>query len=273
MNRLWKPLFAALGVLLGMAGCAPFWEEITSNERDWNYVFSYNKPNPLIVLRDSKDGVRRAEALSELHEPKQHGGSDQDQEAFLSILNKAATQEQEPLCRLAAIRSLGKYHDPRAARILEYVYSLPTVRPSDGGAWLPFTQENNYLIKKESLFALENTRDPQAHLKMIEVARGPGPDREKASLTDRQQTQDEKIIAIRALRNYHQPESAEALKYVLRKEKDVALRDRALQSLEEVTGNRWPTAYEAWQVEVVQPQPPGPGGINGLIQQVGGWFK
>src|SRR5437660_4147494 len=100
-----------------------------SHERDWSYIHGFGKPHPLTVVRDSPDGARRAQALCELKEPLQNGGNAQDQEAYLKVLDVTATTDIEPLCRLSAIRTLGKFHDPRAARILEEVYQLPVRRP------------------------------------------------------------------------------------------------------------------------------------------------
>ena len=67
---LCAPLFAF--------GCASFWDDVTS--RDFSFSGMFTKPNPLLVLRDSSDGDKRAKALAALHEPKQHGGSDAEQD-------------------------------------------------------------------------------------------------------------------------------------------------------------------------------------------------
>ena len=256
----------ALGCLLASsAGCATFWDEALSNERDWAYITGIGKPSPLVVIRDNADGaknadgLRRAQAFSQLREPLQTGGNAQDQQVYLDILAAAARTDTEPLCRLSAIRALGKFKDPRAARILEDVYQQPK---------LPFTQENNSLIRKEALVALEQSHDLDSRRLLIQVARQPGPS-PTADLGDRQQTQDEKIVAIRALRHYKKQEDCiETLKYVLKTEKDIALRDRALQSLEETTGKRWPAALEAWQRSDVQPLPAN----DNPIQTVTGWL-
>ena len=182
------------------------------------YVWNHDKPHPLVVLRDNPDGVRRAQALSELKEPLRNGGDAKDQEGYLKILGTAAKDDREPICRLTAIRSLGKFHDPRAARALEEVYQQQK---------LPFTAENNSLIRKEALVALETMNDDEARHLLIRVARQPGPATE-SSLSDRQQTQDEKIVAIRALGKYKQPECADALAYVLKTEQLLnSVRDRS----------------------------------------------
>ena len=266
MIRYWPRTFGVACLLLAAAGCASFWDEVISHERDWSYATGWGRPNPLVVIRENADrtpnadGVRRAQALSQLKEPLQTGGNAKEQQLYLEILGIAAKEDSEPLCRLAAIRSLGKFHDPRAARTLEDVYQQQK---------LPFTQDNNSMIRKEAIVALENTRDPEARHLLIRVARQPGPPA-TADLTDRQQTQDEKIVAIRALGKYRQQECADALAHVLRSEKDVALRGRAVQSLEESTGKKWPLAYEAWQREDVRPLPGEPN--SEFIQRVSGWM-
>ena len=50
---------------------------------------------------------------------------------------------------------------------------------------------------------------------------------------------------------------------------NIALRDRALQSLEEMTGQRWPADIAAWQGQEIRPQP----GSDNVIQRVGAWLK
>lgn len=257
--------FALACLLAPSAGCATFWEEAMSHERDWAYITGIGKPPPMVVIRDNADGApnadghRRAQAFSILREPLHNGGNAQDQDAYLNILGAAARTDSEPLCRLAAVRTLGKFKDPRAARILEEVYQQPK---------MPFTQDNNSLIRKEALVALEQSHNDDARHLLIRVARGPGPSA-TADLTDRQQTQDEKIVAIRALKHYKEhPECIETLKYVLRTEKDISLRDRAVQSLEETTGKRWPADLNAWQRGEPQPLPPN----DGFIHTVTGWL-
>jgi hypothetical protein len=263
MKQQWLRWMGSAFLLSGLTGCAGFWEEVMSRERDWAYVTGRGMPDPLVVLENSNDGLRRSQALIRLDEPLQNGGDARKQETYLNVLAVAAKDDYEPLCRLTAIRTLGKYNDPRAARILEEVYQKQK---------LPFTVENNCLIRKEALVALVNTNDPESRHLLIRVARQPGPPSE-ASLTDRMQTQDEKIVAIRALAKFRVQESADALKYVLQTEKDPALRDRALASLETLTGKSWPTSYDAWQNQELQPQPSLANENNNFIQRVSGWVN
>jgi len=262
----WRIVLTLAGLLAAVPGCANFWDEITSSERDMRYAFNYNKPDPLIVIRDNDsskanaDGLRRAEALGRLKEPLKNGGNAQDQDAYLRILGAAATTDREPLCRLAAIRALGKFQDQRAASTLEDVFNQQK---------LPFTAENNSMIHREALVALENMRDPSSLPLLIRVARQPGPPK-NADRVDRMQTQDERIVAIRALGKYREKEAVDALAFVLKTEKDIALRDRAHSSLEESTGKRWPTQFDEWQKASVDPLPPDD--RNQVIQLMSSWM-
>src|SRR5262249_56324235 len=104
-----------------LSGCA-LWDEVTS--RDFKVAALFSRPNPLVVLRDSNDGDQRAKALRALQEPKQHGGSDADQDAVVKVLVTAATAEKQSLCRLAAVRSLGRFQDPRPAQgLIDALYN------------------------------------------------------------------------------------------------------------------------------------------------------
>lgn len=243
--------------LLALCGCASWWEEVTSSERDWAYLGFKARPDPLDVARTSHDGARRAQALRELREPARNGGSPQDQETTLNVLVQAARADREPLCRLAAIRALGGFQDPRAARALEEIYQQPQVG---------FTPEFNTMIRQQSLVSLERSADPEARHLLIRVARQPGPST-RADSADFQQTQDEKLIAVRALGKYKQRECVEALAFVLKTEKDVALRDRARESIQLATGRDVPDDPNLLRADLLlAPAPPQPS----LIQRVTG---
>ena len=260
-RRTCQALAAAL-LTLAVGGCASFWDDVTS--RDFTISALWTTPDPLVTIRDSSDGARRAQALASLKEPLQNGGSPQDQEAYLHILSTAAKNDREPLCRLGAIRALGNYKDPRAARALEEVYQQPK---------LPFTQEFNSTIRQQALASLEKVGDVESRHLLIRVARQPGPALD-ASLTDRQQTQNEKFIALRALGKFKTQDSLETLVHVMKTERDVALRDQAHGSLELVTGKHLPTDNTYWQqqTDAVALQP-APATDTGLIQRVTGWMQ
>ncbi|MSQ93322.1 MAG: HEAT repeat domain-containing protein [Gemmataceae bacterium] len=254
--RHWPGLIAVSCLLLAGAGCAARWDEMLSRERDWSYITGFGKPDPLVVIRDNPSGDRKAQALCELREPLKHGGDAQKQDIYLKVLGETATKDPQPLCRLTAIRCLGNYKDPRAARVLEGVIEQQH--------HLFANQENNVMVRTEALVALEKIHDPDSKGRFIVIARGPGPT-VVASLKDRYETQDERIVAIRALGKYREQDSRDALVHVLKTERDVALRDRALAALEESTGKKWPAQREAWQRQDVQPLPG-----ESLIQRVTG---
>jgi HEAT repeat protein len=243
---------------LGLTGCASFWDEVTS--RDFHVKNLWDRPDPMTVLRDSSDGAKRGQALAALEEPLQNGGTPQDQEVYLKILRAAATEDREPLCRLGAVRALATYRDPRAVKILEDVYLQR----------LPFTTELNTVVRQQALASLEQqSANPEARHLLIRVARQPGPAGNVSSV-DRQQTVDERLTAVRALGRFKQPDAAEALIYVLETEKDVALRHRAHQSLQEATGKSLPPDAQEWRNALATPRPSG--GPN-VIQRVLGWKK
>jgi HEAT repeat protein len=194
----------------------------------------FTKPNPLLVLRDSSDGDKRAKALCALREPKQYGGSDGEQDTIVNILNTAAATEKQPLCRLAAIQSLGQFKDPRAVKgLTEAFYNAST-----------FSPETTTIIRCEALTALGNTGNPAAVELLSRVAREPpaeGTDLEK------QQTLDVRIAATRALGKFSHYQATEALVRVMQTERDVALRDRAYESLQAATGKKLPPDAKEWE--------------------------
>ena len=230
-------LLLPLGFCLPLCGCAGVWDDLTS--RDFSISTFFAKPNPLLVLRDSNDGDLKAKALRALREPKQHGGTDQEQEAVLSILVKAATVEKQPLCRLAAVESLGRFKDPRA------IEGLTTAFYNAGA----FTPDTASVIRCQALNALGATQSPAAIELLVRVVNEPpaeGPD------VDRQLTLDVRIAAARALGNFTQAQAVDALYRVMRNEKDVALRDCAHDSLVAATGKSLPVESKDWEPVVRQ---------------------
>jgi HEAT repeat protein len=262
----WHALAGA--ALLSTCGCVAFWEEVTSRERDLNYV--WRKPDPLIVLRDSTDNARKAEALSRLGEPLSRGGSQEEQELFIQILSRAALNEgqgqyepmsRDPLCRLSAIRTLGDYKDPRAVAILEKAYLEAQ----------PFTPEMNAVIRQQALVALEKTANPEARHILIRAARQPSATA-VSSQTERQYVLDEKLAAVRALGKYPQFDSVETLVHLLETDRDVAIRHCAHNSLKTATKRDLPAEPQAWRnllaqgPEAAPPQP-------SLIERVTGTWS
>jgi hypothetical protein len=224
--------FFPFALLLLASGCAGFWDDVTSRDFTWSSMFT--RPNPLLVLRDSSDGDRRAKALHALHEPKQSGGSDAEQDAVVSILTTAAATEKQPLCRLAAIQALGHFKDARAVKGLTDAFY-------NAGAFSP---ETATVIRCQALTALGETGNPAAVELLARVVREPpaeGTDLEK------QQTLDVRIAAARALGRFSHYQATEALVRVMQNEKDVALRDRAYESLQAATGKKLAPDGKEWE--------------------------
>jgi HEAT repeat protein len=198
------------------------------------------KEDPLVVLRDSTDGDKRARAFRALKEPLANGGSQQEQDVVVKILAKAATSEKS-LCRLAAIGTLRTFRDPRAVEALRDAY----YKAGD------FAPETAIVLKVQALNALGETGQPAAVETLVRVLREPpvvGSDEE------RQHKMDERIAAARALGHFRDPQAANALIDVLSKEKDVALRHRANDALQAATGKDLPPDAQKWQ-EYLQKNP------------------
>jgi hypothetical protein len=218
-------------VCLAACGCASTWDEMTS--RDFKMKMLYTKKDPLEVLRDSTDGNERSVALASLREPLQSGGTQKDQDIVIDILKSSATRDQEPLCRMAAVRSLGHFKDPRAGEILETAYLQN----------LTFAQEMNGLIRQQCLVSLAETGGPVALHRLVLVAKEPPANGHEA---ERQETLDRRLTAVRGLAKFKDPEAVATLAYVLKSEKDIAMRDRAHQSLEVCTGKHYSADSPQW---------------------------
>jgi HEAT repeat protein len=215
-----------------LCGCAGFWDEVTSNDFDPSVFF--NRPNPLLVLRDSTDGDKRAQALSTLREPKQFGGTDQEQDYVVQILTTAAASERQPLCRLKAINSLSHFTDPRAVKGLEDAYYKAASFPLDTAA----------TIRCQAITAMGGTKNPVAVPLLVRFL---GQKPVEGAEQEKRQNLDERIAAARALANFQQYQATEALVAVLQKDKDVALRDCAWDSLKNITGKDLPADAQAWE--------------------------
>jgi len=248
-----------LGVLnVGLSGCcAGFIDQVTSRNFELKELFT--RDDPLEVIRTSRDAAKRGRSLAELREPLQHNGTQSEQELYVKLLTDAAIRDPEPLCRLGAIRALGGYKDARAIRALEDAYLQK----------LPFTAELNSRIRQESIASLEATGQADARLLLIRVAKAPS-ESDEESFKDRQQSVDERLRAIRGLASYKQYDSVEALLHVLENEKDVALRRRAHESIQLVTGKNLPPEANAWREFVQNRKLPEE---ENVIQRVLGWKK
>jgi HEAT repeat protein len=220
----------------------------------------FTREDPLVVLRDSDDGTKRARALEVLEEPLAKGGTQQEQEVYIKVLTSTALTDRDPLCRLAALRALGRFKDQRAAETLRAVYFQS----------LPFSAEMNTLVRQQVLTSLAQTRHESARELLVRVAKEPPAE---GSLQDRQETLDRRLNAIRGLGDYHHYESTEALLHILKTERDAALRDRAHESLKKATGKNAPADAAAWEqilhpgTAIASEQPQAGGSITNWIMR------
>src|SRR5262245_26027866 len=233
-----------LPAALGAAGCANFWDEVTS--RDFKFKSLFSHPAPLVVLKDSDDGYERAKALAALQEPLRHGGTQQEQDVCVDILSKSAVSARDPLCRIAAIQSLGRSKDPRAADILCSITEQN----------LTFTSETNNMIRQKAIEALAQTGQPVAVQRLIQVAKEPPAE---GSAQDRQEVLDRRLAAIRGLGKYNYPESNDTLVSILTNDKDIAVRTRAHDALVSATGKDLPPKADEWAL-YLHPETRQPGG-------------
>src|SRR5207248_1293734 len=154
---------------------------------------------PMAVLRQSTDGDARAKAMLALKEPRASGGSEADQEEAVQILTRAAIADPQPLCRRAAIQALGRFHDPRAAPALTQAYETAAQLPTEVAGPL----------QTQALAALGETKQPAAVGLLAKVADKPTP--ADATERDRQIVRDNRLAAVRALKNFDgSPEAAAA---------------------------------------------------------------
>lgn len=228
-----RPVATYVGALacLAVAGCAGFWDDVTS--RDFKFKSAFSKPNPFLVLQESQDGDKRARALRALREPKRSGGTDQDQDAVVKILTTAAVAERQFLPRLAAIESLGRFEDARAVHGLTDAYQ----------AAASFTPELCNRLQCAALTSLGETGSAAAVPFLARVLERPAPD---GSDPEKQQIQDLRIAAARALGQFKDFAATEALVRVLRRDKDVALCDCAYVSLQANMDRVIPPDFKDW---------------------------
>jgi hypothetical protein len=234
-----------LPAALSAAGCASFWDEVTSRDFKFKNLFTPDPP-PLTVLKDSDDGYARAKALVALREPLRNGGTQQEQDIYVKILSESALSAKAPLCRMAAIQSLGRFKDPRAADVLCAVIEQD----------LPFTSDLKNLIYLEAVKGLAETGQPVAVRKLVQLAKEPPAE---GSAQDRQEVLDRRLAAIRGLGKYNYPESTDTLVTLLARDKDIAVHKRAYDSLVSATGKDLPPKAEEWQV-YLHPEMRRPGG-------------
>jgi HEAT repeat protein len=232
------------------AGCANFWDEIT--DRDFQFQSLWTKPNPYLVLKDSTDGTKRAKALRALREPSQNGGTQEDQEVVMKLLTTAAVSEHTAVARMAAVESLGRCKDPRATQALIAAYYAADGYRTATGDRMKYSTDMASMLRCQSLRALGDQANPAAVEHLVTVLKQPPA---RGADVDKQMVIDERIAAARALAKFHDRRAEEALLDVMKSEKDIALRDRAHESLQTATGKKLPDDPAAWEDYLHHGQP------------------
>jgi hypothetical protein len=218
------------------------WDEVTSRGFRPHHLF--DRPDPMTVLRDSTDGDARAKALRSLKEPRPNGGTDADQEEAVRLLTTAAVGDPQPLCRMEAIKALGRFQDPRAVTALVSAYEAANQMPADVSG----------VIQGQALASLGETKQPAAVTFLVKATQKSPP--ADASDRDRQQARDLRLAAVRALKNYEGSQDvAAAMAKLAQTERDVALRDRAKETYAKVTGSELPSGPAAPPPALDAPQP------------------
>lgn len=214
----------------GLAGCAGFWDEVTSRDFDVRNIVS--PPDPMTVLKTSTDGDARAKAFRRLEEPRRRGGSEADQEEVVKLLSATAISDPQPICRMAAIATLGRFQDPRTVAALAGAYESADQLVPDVAC----------MVRCQTLQAMGETKQPTAVEFLTEIAKKPS--RSDVTERERGQGRDIRLAAVRSLQNFPgSPVAADAVAGIARQDKDVAIRDRARETYEVVTGK--PVANEA----------------------------
>lgn len=244
-GKRWAARLGALALGTGLTGCAgpTVWDDVTSRDFKFKSVFTAS-PDPLAVLRDNPDGDARAKALASIKEPRANGGGDAQQDEVVGLLTRTAVGDPQPLCRGAAIRSLGRFRDPRAVPALIQAYDTAGQLQSDVAA----------AVQSQALTALGETHQPSAVNFLVQVASKPAS--AEATDRDRQVVRDNRLAAVRALKNFDgSPDAAAVAARLAETERDVALRDRARETYAKVSGKELPASPPNGQPELAAPQP------------------
>jgi len=229
----------AVGLAVAAGGCNGFWDDMTSREF-WSKESWGRQPDPLEVLQTSRDGDKRHRALVELGDidPRSLGSDETD--AMMKVLADAATTERQVWARIAAVKALGNWNDPRAVEGLKDAYYRAGAFPGEAGASL----------RVQSLAALGRCGHPSAADILVKVLSEPP---SAGSETERQQKLEERLAAARALGSYPNATGAQALVAVLRSEADPGLRRRSHESLVQMTGRQFPPEADVWEKYLADP--------------------
>lgn len=258
-----------------LSGCASTWDTLTSKRfRDKPFGTMFGSEDPMTVLRTNPDGEDRARAMTHLKEPAVNGKGEAEQDEALQILQTAATTDNSPWVRIAAIEALGKFQDPRAVPILTQAFYASTGistpapvaagpaieqvalnRPArmaeryglNGPQGFPADQVMN--IRGRILESLGKSQHPDAITFIGEVARGKvvSPHEEASSRNFVRQR------AVASLSQMRHKDSVRVLSDVLASEhnKDLTLTNLAHNGLVNLTGQKLPADPRRWN-ELVQ---------------------
>jgi hypothetical protein len=274
---------------LAPVGCTGTWDTITSRrfrQDPWpttKKMFSPEDPLDVLLSDPPRDPDERASAMHRLKEPIRNGGTQEDQDSVLAVLEKAATADASPVLRLEAITALGGFEDERAHKILMVAYqnahgrkdtdpaplrqAEPGVIPAGSRGAQPgaraalqrwdtrtgptgFPADWVTAIRCRAVESLGRTNRPEAAKFLAAIAGGAGKDVAMEGSEDR----DVRLAAVRGLGKCRQPEAVAALAEVLKAEadtKDTAMIGRTHQGLVHLTGKKLPPNPQVWN-EVVQ---------------------
>lgn len=260
-----------------LAGCAGTIDTLTSQRfREQPFKTLFSSDDPTWVLENMPEGDDRAKALMALKEPKRRGGNDEEQKKIMEIVAASATADKQVVCRLAAIDALSRFEDPQSAKILVTAFHNASIEaPKDGDpagivqagrkerrAFAPvssFTPDQVIVIQCRALESLGKKQSPEGLSLLCEIAAKPPAKEPKPPEQDPfgdgdigQDMTDLRLAAIRALSNYkNDMQAAQALYQIMKTERgNVALKSRAYESLQKVTGKDYPPESPDWKLVV-----------------------
>lgn len=282
---MYRALSAAVAVASLLATGCSMWDAVTSRKfrqepmKTIGRVISPEDPVVVLLADPPRSGDECAKAMQRLKEPIRHNGTQEQQDAVVEVLARAATADPSPVLRFAAAEALGRFEDPRAGQILMLAYQKADGRPERpaeprgpgvvnvGGTSagrLPtrsgmdalsltgpvgFAPDTAAALRCRCLESLGRTNAPEAARFLAAVAGAGGADVRPEGGDDVEVRQ----AAVRGLGRCRRPEAVQALAQVLANEagKDPALARGAHDGLVRLTGKRLPPDPKQWG-EVVQ---------------------
>jgi hypothetical protein len=260
-----------------LGGCAGTIDTLTSQRfREHPFHTLFGSDDPVWVLENVPEGDQRAKAMSAVKEPKRHGGKDEEQKRVMELIAASATSDKQVVCRLGAIETLARFDDPQSSKILVAAYHNATIEaPKDNEPagvvqagrrvrqpFAPvssFTSDQVVMIQSKALEALGKKRSPEGLALLCEIAATPAKKEAKPAEFDPlaqgdlgQDSSDLRLAAIRALAHFKNDIHAAQLLYrIMTTERgDVALKSRAYESLQKVTGKDYPPTSPDWKLVV-----------------------